>query len=97
MSSFVQDWKCSKCKSNNACYEDFKDSEEGYIFECKDCKYMEVYRENVDTGKVIENYAGYEHYYNQQASEQEGQYEKKKMDKRREQASVNASVGMLPR
>ena len=38
MSSFVQDWKCSKCKSNNACYEDFKDSEEGYIFECKDCK-----------------------------------------------------------
>ena len=72
MSSFVQDWKCSKCKSDNACYEDFKDSEEGYIFECKDCKYMEVYREDVDTGKVIENYAGYEHYYNQQASEQKG-------------------------
>jgi len=73
MSSFVQDWKCSKCKSNNACYEDFKDSEEGYIFECKDCKYMEVYREDVDTGKVVEDYAGYEHYYNnEQASEQKG-------------------------
>ena len=25
MSSFVQDWKCSKCKSDNAFYEDFKD------------------------------------------------------------------------
>ena len=33
---------------------------------------MEVYREDVDTGKIIENYAGYEHYYNQQASEQKG-------------------------
>jgi len=48
MSSFVQDWSCSKCKSNNAYYEDFKDSEEGYIFECRDCKYMEVYREDVE-------------------------------------------------
>jgi len=28
---------------------------------------MEVYREDVDTGKVVEDYAGYEHYYNQQA------------------------------
>jgi len=25
---------------------------------------MEVYREDVDTGKVVEDYAGYEHYYN---------------------------------
>jgi len=66
MSSFVQDWTCSKCKSENASYEDFRDSEEGYIFECNDCKYMEVYREDTDTGKVIEDYTGYEHYYNKQ-------------------------------
>ena len=32
-----------------------------------------------------------------QASEQKGKNEKEKMDKRREQASVNVSVGMLPR
>ena len=64
MSSFVQDWNCNKCKSNNTCYETFKDSEEGSIFECFDCKYMEVYREDVDTGKIIEDYQGYEHYYN---------------------------------
>ena len=61
MSSFVQDWKCSKCSSDNAYYEDFKD---------KDCKYIEVYREDVDTGKVIENYTGYEHYYNNQAKKE---------------------------
>jgi hypothetical protein len=30
---------------------------------------MEVYREDVDTGKVVEDYAGYEHYYN---NEQKG-------------------------
>ena len=43
---------------------DFKDTEEGYILECLNCKYVEVYREDVDTGKVVEDYAGYEHYYN---------------------------------
>jgi hypothetical protein len=27
---------------------------------------MEVYREDVDTGKIVEDYVGYEHYYNKQ-------------------------------
>ena len=34
---------------------------------------MEVYREDVDTGEIIEDYVGYGHYYNnEQASEQKG-------------------------
>jgi len=28
-----------------------------------------VYREDVDTGKVVEDYAGYEHYYNNEKRE----------------------------
>ena len=64
MASFVQDWNCDKCKSKNAFYEDFKDSEMGHIFECKNCKYMEVYREDASTGEIIEDYKGYNHYYN---------------------------------
>ena len=64
MSSFVQDWNCDKCKSENAFYENFKDSETGYIFECNNCKYMEVYREDTNTGEIIEDYKGYDHYYN---------------------------------
>ena len=72
MSGLVQDWNCTQCKEGKGFQETFKDTEEGYILECLNCKYMEVYREDVDTGKVIENYAGYEHYYNQQASEQKG-------------------------
>jgi predicted nucleic-acid-binding Zn-ribbon protein len=53
MSSFVQNWNCSKCKNKNAFYEDFKDKT-GYIFECNNCKYMEVYREDTSTGKIID-------------------------------------------
>ena len=64
MSSFVQDWNCNKCKNENAFYENFKDSETWYIFECNNCKYMEVYREDTNTGKIIEDYKGYDHYYN---------------------------------
>ena len=35
---------------------------------------MEVYREDVDTGKIVEDYVGYEHEYNnqQQANKQKG-------------------------
>ena len=64
MSGFVQDWDCTQCKDGKGFQETFKDTEEGYILECLNCKYMEVYREDVDTGKVVEDYVGYEHYYN---------------------------------
>ena len=66
MSSMNSDWVCTQCKSEKGYQEDFNDSETGYILECPKCKYMEVYREDVDTGKIIENYQGYEHYYNKQ-------------------------------
>ena len=61
MSSMSSDWVCTQCKSTKGYQEDFNDSEIGYILECKECNYMEVYREDVNTGKIIENYTGYEH------------------------------------
>jgi len=64
MSGLVQDWNCTQCKDGKGFQETFKDTEEGYILECLNCKYMEVYREDVNTGKVVEDYTGYEHYYN---------------------------------
>ena len=45
MSGFVQDWDCTQCKNGKGFQETFKDTEEGYILECLNCKYMEVYRE----------------------------------------------------
>ena len=64
MSSVVEDWDCTECKSGKGVQEHFKDSEEGHILECRKCKYMEVYREDVETGDIIEDYQGYKHYYN---------------------------------
>ena len=64
MSSMSSDWVCTECQSKNGFQEDFKDSEKGHVLECKDCKYMEIYREDVDTGKIVEDYKGYNHYYN---------------------------------
>ena len=73
MSSIVEDWECTECKDGKGFQEHFNDSEEGHIFECLKCKYMEVYREDVDTGKIVEDYVGYEHEYNnQQANKQRG-------------------------
>jgi len=66
MSSISSDWVCTQCKNEKGYQENFNDSETGHILECTNCKYMEVYREDVDTGKVIEDYQGYEHYYNKQ-------------------------------
>ena len=64
MSSTVSDAICDECESSNAIYEVFSDSETGHIFECKDSKYMEVFRENTESQEIIENYRGYEHPYN---------------------------------
>ena len=69
MSSIVEDWECTECKDGKGFQEHFNDSEEGHIFECLKCKYMEVYREDVDTGKIVEDYVGYEHYYNKQQAQ----------------------------
>ena len=84
MSSIVEDWECTECKDGKGFQEHFNDSEEGHIFECLKCKYMEVYREDVDTGKIVEDYVGYEHEYNnQQANKQRGQ-KKKYISKQKE-------------
>lgn len=64
MSSLVQDWDCTQCKDGKGFNETFNDTEDGYILECNLCNYMEVYREDVETGNIIENYSGYNHYYN---------------------------------
>jgi len=69
MSSIVEDWECTECKDGKGFQEHFNDSEEGHIFECLKCKYMEVYREDVDTGKIVEDYVGYEHEYNNQQAQ----------------------------
>ena len=57
------DATCTQCKSQDAVYEEFNDDEAGHIFECRSCNYTEVYREDVDSGEVVEDYSGYEHYY----------------------------------
>ena len=63
MSSSSGDWKCSECKSINAYKETFNDEEEGHIKGCWDCGYYDVYREDIETGKVIEEFTGFNHYY----------------------------------
>jgi len=70
MSSICGDWICSECKSTDAVNENFNDSETGHISECYQCGYMEVYRENNHTGKVIEDYQGFNHYYNKEKSDE---------------------------
>ena len=55
MNSSTQDWKCSKCNSNNAYYRDFQDDESGiveYTFECRDCKYKEFYSDKEEKENV---------------------------------------------
>ena len=63
MSSMVSDVTCTQCKSQDAVYEEFNDDETGHIFSCNSCNYTEVYRENVDSGEVVEDYSGYKHPY----------------------------------
>ena len=63
MASMVSDSICTECKSDDAIYEEFNDDETGNIFECNSCNYMKVYRENVDSGDVVEDYSGFDHYY----------------------------------
>ena len=64
MSSMSGEWQCTECNSLNAVHEDFRDDETGHISECLDCGFMDVYREKTDTGKIIEDYQGHNHYYN---------------------------------
>ena len=71
MSSLVQDWDCTQCKEGKGFNETFNDTEDGYILECNSCNYMEVYREDVETGNIIENYSGYNHYYNNKLTKKE--------------------------
>jgi predicted nucleic-acid-binding Zn-ribbon protein len=69
MSSVIGDTSCRDCGSENAYLEEFRDSEEGYIEECSDCNYTVVYREDVATGRVIEDYRGFDHFYSGQFRE----------------------------
>ena len=57
---------CKLCRSDNAVTELFHDDERGYITECGDCKYTEVYRENVASNRIVEFYQGHEHQYSGQ-------------------------------
>jgi len=63
VSSITQDTSCSKCKSSNAYTEQFNDDETGEITQCFDCNYIECYRKEIGSGKVVEDYQGYNHYY----------------------------------
>jgi len=65
MSSSTGEWCCTECGSDNAYQETFSDDEVGHVMGCQDCHYYDVYREDRDTGKVIENYQGYDHEYAQ--------------------------------
>jgi len=58
--------KCTNCGSDNAISETLSDSETGHIDECADCNYTVVYREDADTGRVIEDYQGFTHEYSGQ-------------------------------
>ena len=63
MSSNVTDTCCTQCNSNRAYSEEFHDDEIGTIAGCFDCGYYEVYREDAESGEIIEDYAGYNHAY----------------------------------
>ena len=83
MSSFVQDWKCSKCKSDNACYEDFKDKKQTekmlnenrakltnwFLFEMQ--KYQNA-EKNFDQWFTEYTGQSFDEMLNEQASEQKG-------------------------
>lgn len=63
MSSTVSLWTCSECGNEEGTQEYFKDTETGFILECTNgCGYLEIYREDIDTGKVIQQYEGYAKY-----------------------------------
>ena len=65
MSSSTGEWCCTECGSHNAYQETFSDDEIGHVMGCQDCHYYDVYREDAETGEVIENYQGYDHQYAQ--------------------------------
>ena len=63
MSSSVNAWICTECGDEEAMNESFNDSEKGHILECvKGCGYLEIYREDAKTGKILQNYSGYKPY-----------------------------------
>ena len=66
MSGTVSQAQCTECDSDNCYSEDFRDEETGHIIGCDDCGYYDVFRMNTDTGKIIEDYKGYKHYYTQE-------------------------------
>ena len=70
MSSSTTDTCCTQCNSTNAYLEEFDDDEIGSIEGCFDCGYYEVYREDTETGEVIEDYAGYDHAYAEEDKQQ---------------------------
>ena len=61
MSSTTSQWDCPECKSTNGVNEDFRDDEIGHISECFACGFHDVYREDSETEKVIEDYQGYKY------------------------------------
>ena len=63
MSGTVSQAQCMQCDSDNCYSEDFRDEETGHIIGCDDCGYYDVFRMNTDSGKIIEDYQGYKHYY----------------------------------
>ena len=71
MSSMTGEWCCTECGSHNAYQETFSDDEVGHIKGCQDCGYYDVYRENAETGQVIEEYQGHEHYYAKEDKEKD--------------------------
>ena len=66
MSATVSQAQCMQCDSDNCYSEDFRDDETGHIVVCEDCGYSDVFRYNTDSGKIIEDYQGYKHYYTQE-------------------------------
>ena len=64
MSSMSGEYRCTECGSENCHNEEFNDDESGHIISCNDCGYCDVYREDSVSGKVIEEYQGYEYQTN---------------------------------
>ena len=62
MSSMVGEWICTECGADGY-HESFSDDEVGHIDTCNKCGYVDVYREDAESGEVIEDYSGCDHDY----------------------------------
>jgi predicted nucleic-acid-binding Zn-ribbon protein len=62
MSGCVDKWVCTECGADGY-HESFNDDEIGHVDTCNKCGYVDVYREDSETGEVIEDYSGYDHEY----------------------------------